>query len=333
MRALVISGLGEFGLSDRPRPAIGPDDVLLAPTAVGICGTDLELLRGEMVYLRSGLTTLPLIPGHEWVATVVEAGARVTEVSVGDRVVGEVSIGCGECRACRAGTYHQCPNRFETGVARLDGALAGLLAVPARSVHRVPDTVSDDDAFLTEPLAVALRAVLRSEFDGRHPALVTGGGTIGWLIAAVLLETFHIDVAVSEPDPERLERLVGLGARAVEPDEHFETVFEASGSRGGLADSFARLATSGRLVIVGLSGGRAIPVDIDSLVVGDQMVIGSLGSPHVWPEAIELLASGRVRPSLLVSHRFPLDEVETAIETARGGRAGKIMVIPQDAER
>ena len=106
LRALVISGAGRYGLLDHQPPAPGPGDLLLAPLAVGLCATDLELLDGSMVYLRDGRTRLPLVPGHEWVATVVDPGTPGTGFAVGDVVVGECSIGCGDCPVCASGAYN-----------------------------------------------------------------------------------------------------------------------------------------------------------------------------------------------------------------------------------
>jgi 2-desacetyl-2-hydroxyethyl bacteriochlorophyllide A dehydrogenase len=333
MRALTITGPGRYGVRATEAPAPGPHDVLLAPIAVGLCGTDLELLDGSMVYLRTGQARYPIVPGHEWVAEVAGLGDLVTGFEIGDRVVGECSIGCGTCARCASGAYHQCALRRETGVMGQPGALAGYLVMPARSVHRVPDSVATEDAALTEPLAVALRAVLRSGYHGEHAALVAGGGAIGWLITSILVERYGGDVAVSEPDPVRRERLAAVGGREPGYDETFATVIEASGSRQGMIDSVARLGDSGRLVAVGLSGSSPVPLDVDTLVVRDQTIAGSLGSPGVWPLALDILASGRVRPSKLVTSRYPLSRVDEPIDLARAGTAGKILILPEDADR
>jgi threonine dehydrogenase-like Zn-dependent dehydrogenase len=151
MRALVISGTGRHALLDHDLPPAGSGDLLLAPLAVGLCATDLELLDGSMVYLRDGRAHLPLVPGHEWVAQVVDSDTPDSGFAVGDVVVGECSIGCGDCRVCASGAYHQCPRRQETGVMNRDGALAQRLRFPARSAHAVPPGVAVEDAVFAEP--------------------------------------------------------------------------------------------------------------------------------------------------------------------------------------
>ncbi len=335
MRAVVISAPGEYGLITRPVPRIAPDELLLAPLVVGICATDLELLDGTMVYIREGRSSLPMTPGHEWVAQVAAVGSAVTGFSVGQRVVGECSIGCGSCPVCASGNYHQCPKRRETGVMNLDGAMGGFFAFPARSAHAVPPAMRNEDAVFAEPTAVALRAILRSGLTSGERALVVGGGTIGWLAAALILDLYDVDLAVAEPDDVRRSRLEALGARTPDAGEHFDVVIEASGSAGGVRTALASLADSGRLVNVGLSGLPAVEVDLDRVVVKDQSIIGSLGSPGIWPETLRLLGRGRVTPSVIVTARHPLSDFPEAVSSLRQRRsgAGKVLILPGDDDR
>ena len=114
MNKISVRGPGAAVVVRAPSPAPGPGDILLAPLLVGICATDLELINGSLIYLRTGQTKLPITPGHEWVAEVVALGPGVTAFALGDRVVGECSVGCGSCPACTAGAYHRCPDKQET---------------------------------------------------------------------------------------------------------------------------------------------------------------------------------------------------------------------------
>lgn len=333
MRALVISGAGRHALLEHELPPSAPDDLLLAPLAVGLCATDLELLDGSMIYLREGRARLPVVPGHEWVARVVHAGPSGSGFGVGDIVVGECSIGCGECSVCAAGHYHQCPRRQETGVMNRDGALAELMHFPLRSTHAIPEGVAVEDAVFAEPTAVALRAVLRSGAGQGARVLVVGGGTLGWLAAAVFLDLLDADVAALEPVPGRMERLAALGVRSPGTHEIFDIVLEASGHPSGVTAALNRLGPSGRAVLIGLTGSTSVPVDLDRVVVNDQVVLGSLGSPDVWDQAIQLLGRGRLRPSVLVTHRYPLEAAGEAIATVRDRAAGtgKVIVLPQES--
>lgn len=213
-----------------------------------------------------------------------------------------------------------------------DGALAQRLRFPARSAHAVPPGVTVENAVFAEPTAVALRAVLRSGALPRSRVLVVGGGTLGWLAAAIFLDLLDADVAALEPDAGRMERLGMLGVRAAGAGELFEVVLEASGSLGGVAAALDRLGPSGRLVVIGLTGVESVPVDLDRVVANDQSVLGSLGSPGVWPQALALLGRGRLQPSTLVTHRYPLESVDVAVATMReqAPGTGKVLVLPQE---
>ena len=325
-------------------PQPGPGELLVAPLRVGLCATDLELIDGSLIYLRTGQLRLPIVPGHEWVGRVVEVGpgrsgdAGEGEESdatyrPGDIVVGECSIGCGRCTYCAIGGYHQCPDRRETGIIGLDGALQQLMIFPARSAHQVPDGVDLADAALVEPTAVAFRAVRRLDPPPRASVLVVGGGTQGFLAAMILAGQRDSDVAVLDNRPDRMERLRLFGVRAPAADETFGYVLEAAGAPGSLDAARVRMAPGGRLVVVGLSGRPVVDVAVDDLVVKDQTMIGSIGSPGVWPEVLALIASGGVRPSALVTHVLDIADVVAAqgLLRRRDPAVGKVLIAPNDA--
>ncbi|WP_426561282.1 zinc-dependent alcohol dehydrogenase [Angustibacter sp. McL0619] len=330
MKRLLVTGPDQVRVVDAPVPQPGPDDLLVAPLRVGVCATDLELIDGSLVYLRTGELTLPLTPGHEWVGQVVQAGERVTSLAAGDLVVGECSIGCGRCPFCAAGAYHQCPTRRETGIIGLDGALQERMVFPASSAHRVPGGMSLDDAALVEPTAVAFRAFQRLGLPPAASLLIVGGGTQGFLAATMAINLAHADVALLEPRPSRFERLRGVGVRAPTDGETFSHVLEAAGTAQSLSVACERLAPGGTLVVVGLSGRPKVEVAVDTIVVRDQSLVGSIGSPGVWPEVIRLVASGVVRPSALVTHSFDLAEFDDAYDLLRGvdDAVSKVLITP-----
>ncbi|NDV00261.1 zinc-dependent alcohol dehydrogenase [Pseudoroseicyclus tamaricis] len=335
MRHVVISAPGRIDVLPAPPPLPGPGDLLLAPLAIGLCRTDAELADCSHIYLRDGRASLPMTPGHEWVARVVAVGEEARGFAPGDRVVGECSIGCGHCLRCDAGDYHQCDARAETGIMKQEGALAGLVRFPATSAYKVPGEIADDDAVFAEPAAVALRAVLRAGWNKGDRVLVVGAGTIGWLAAAIAMDLYACEVAVMEPDEARMARAAGIGARPAELAEQFDVVIEASGNANGLRAALGRLASNGRLVAVSLTGCSSHPVDVDRMVVSDQSLTGSLGSPGVWSQMLQLLGRGRVRPAALITGRYPLAGAREAYAAllANAPGTGKLVIVPGDEDR
>lgn len=334
-RRVRLVGPGQAVVEPAPVTAPGPGRLLIAPAAVGLCGTDLELLDGTMAYLSTGQSAYPMTPGHEWAGTVVAVGPGVSGFAAGDRVVGEAPVGCGTCGLCRSGRYHLCPDRIETGFIRQDGALAELLDYPAAGAHRIPDPIGFADAALIEPTAVAFRGVQRlldgARLDGDGGrVLVVGGGTIGLLAAMAAAALGVPEVVVVEPDQGRRRFAASLDLPvAPEVVGSWPLVVEASGNAAGMRAALAAAGVDGRVLLVGLCGQPTVPVDLDRVVLSDQTVLGSLSSPGVWPQVIDLVATGALAPGRLVTRTFPLDQVGEAFAHLAERRPGKVHVLPQ----
>jgi len=331
-RQAVLLGPNDLRIRPQTGRTVGPGELLITPDAVGVCGTDLELLAGTMGYLTDGGAKYPIVPGHEWTGIVDEVGPGATGFAVGDRVVGECSVGCGACATCGAGSYHLCPDRTETGILNRAGGMASMLVFPARAAHRLPPSVDPLDAALIEPLAVAYRGLHRLSAAPAGPIAIIGAGTIGLLCALAARAIGMGPVLLVEHHHARRAFAASLGFEAVgtSPDR-FGQVIDASGTASGTATALQTAADGGRTVVLGLCGQPAVPVDLDSLVLRDLVLVGSLGSPGVWPEVIELVASGRVLPSTIISHEFTLDEATQAFERARDADPAtrKVVVRPQ----
>src|SRR5689334_2991642 len=206
MHAIEFHGGERLELVERPDPVPGEGELLIAPSAVGICGTDIEIFEGSLAYFRMGIASYPIVPGHEWTGTVVEVGRGVAGFAPGDRVVGEVAIGCGVCVRCRAGRMHLCARRTETGIVHMDGAMASLLTFPAAYAHRV----DFEGAALVEPTSVALHAVRRGDVAGKR-VLVVGAGPIGLLVAQCARAEGAASVVIADRREDRLTLAAALG--------------------------------------------------------------------------------------------------------------------------
>jgi 2-desacetyl-2-hydroxyethyl bacteriochlorophyllide A dehydrogenase len=321
-------------VAPEPVPDPLPGQLLIAPDAVGVCATDVELYDGSMPYLRNGFAAYPIVPGHEWTGRVVAVGADVTGFVVGDRVVGECSLGCGGCDRCRAGDYHQCPRRRETGIVGQGGGLQQRLAFPAAAAHRMAPTVPAQDAAMIEPLAIAYRALQRTGAEAGDPLTVIGAGTIG-LFCALIGRALGLRPLLVEIDADRAAFAGSLGLElAAEDAAPSPFVVEASGSHAGRREAVRWCESGGVVVLVGFAGAVG-ELDLDEVVVRDLTVRGSLGSPGVWPAVIRLVEEGAVAPSVVVSHEFGLADAEEAFLLAARHRPGvrKILVRPNMEDR
>lgn len=212
MRAAIWYGPREMRIEDVPTPAIRPDEVLLRVQTAGICGSELSGYLGH-----NSLRRPPLIMGHEFVGTVAEVGAQVTDRTIGERVTVNPMVPDGTCVMCHSGLEHLCLNRSLIGAHR-PGAFAEYVAVPARVCYTLPDTLDDIAGSLVEPLACALRAVAHAEVTLGSRVLILGAGPIGLLALVSALRAGASVVAISDVNPARLDLAQSWGAtHAINP--------------------------------------------------------------------------------------------------------------------
>lgn len=304
---------------DLAPPACADDEAVIDVHFAGLCGTDLELLRGYRPFEG--------IPGHEWVGVVREGPAPWMD----RRVVGEINVTCppaGDrppCRACLGGRAAHCERRTVIGLFGRDGAFAERVAVPIRNLHAVPDSVSDLQAVFAEPLAAAWRVAEQMGDPSGARVLVVGPGRLGTLAARVL-GAAGADVDVAVRTAAGLGPARGRGLNALTADEvragAYDTVVDCSGSPSGFAVARAAVRPRGTLVLKSTYVGD-LAVDASGLVVDEIRVVGSRCGP--FPTALESLAAGRIRVEDLVDAVYPLARVREAFGHA--GRPGALKVL------
>jgi L-iditol 2-dehydrogenase len=331
--ALVVTAPGQVGLEQRGIPVPAPDELLIEPELVGLCGTDLEIVDGTIdpAYIR-----YPLVLGHEWTGTVVAGPDGGTNGSppAGTRVVVEGIIGCGHCLRCRSGDTNLCETYDEIGFTR-DGAAARHIAVPAGQAHRLAPGVSADDAVLIEPASVVFRALARAGVTPGSRALVIGDGTVA-LLAVYLLGLWSPaqTVLLGRRDGQAaLAAAAGAAAFVTDPSAAgtgFDLVVEAAGANDAAVAAFAAARRGGTVVLLGLPPrGAPAAVAVDDLVNNDLTILASFGyTSSAWEDVVTLLNAGRIRPGFLVTHRFGLQEWEAALTTLRGAASprGKVLL-------
>ena len=335
MLAATFAEKGVVRLAEFDVPEAAPGEVLLRVLRCGICGSDLHAYRGAW----GGNSH----PGHELCAVVEKLGPGVSALRPGARVTAECFAHCGRCEACRRGDYNLCEAiRFSPG--RPAGGMAEFIAYPAAGLFAVPDALSDEQAALVEPLAVAFRAVARAGVAEGESVAVVGGGTIGLLCASVAAARGAGPVFLLAKYPHQVDKARELGG--VEPllpqdGNPVELIKERAG-RVDVALDCAAAGTSfttalslvrpqGRVVEVG-GVTRPLLSALSPLVNGELRVTGSScyattdGRPDFeW--AIQLIAEGKLRPEALVTHTFPLAEAAEAFRTAADKKSGSVKVL------
>lgn len=330
MRAFVLTGPRRGSVQEVPSPEAVPGEVVVDVERAGVCGTDVEFYTGEMTYLHQGHSAYPMRLGHEWAGTVSAIGEGVDPAWLGRRVMGDTMLGDRTCRRCRKGHQHACENRQEVGIrGGRPGALAERLAVPAWSLHELPDPVDAVLGALVEPGGNALRAARATGAGPGDRALVLGPGTIG-LLTAMFLRAAGAEVHLMGLDGDEFARSLGFAhvwTRETLPDVPFDAVVDATGAASAPAFAVDRVEPAGRVVYIGLSGAPS-PLDTRALVLKDVTAVGVLSASPGLAETIAAYGSGAVDPRPLVAATVGLDQVG-AVLAGEFGAGPKIHVDPR----
>lgn len=313
-RAAVMTGLGTIEVKDRPLGRLQAHQAVVRVESVGVCGSDTAYFTAGRIgdYVVDG----PLVLGHEAAGVVLHIGAAVSNVRVGDRVAIEPGTPCRDCRECMSGQYHLCADLMFLATPPYDGALVEQIALDARTLHRLPDSMSFDDGALLEPLSVGIWAAHRAHLLPGDEVLVTGAGPVGLLAAAVARAFGASRVTVTDISTFRLGVAEQMGfsvedSHAVGSAE-FDVLLECSGATDVLATGLGRLRAGGRAAVVGMAKDPvALPL---ARLNPKELTIGLVNRyAHTWPIAIALVESGRVDVSSLVTHHFALEEAADAL--------------------
>ncbi|MCD6288781.1 MAG: alcohol dehydrogenase catalytic domain-containing protein [Candidatus Hydrogenedentes bacterium] len=315
MRAVVIDRKGLRFESQYPEPVQDGHETVVRVLLVGICNTDIEILKGYMDFRG--------VPGHEFVG-IVESSDWPN--LVGKRVVGEINCPCGTCPACRAGRGHHCPSRTVLGIFGRDGAFAERLVLPAMNLHVVPNDVSDEDAVFTEPLAAAFRIPEQMPIDPRTRAVVLGAGKLGNLVAQVLkLSTPNVMVVGRHKEKLALLASVGIETALTSEisDVSADLVVDCTGSAQGLSDALKIVRAEGTVVVKSTVNERTA-TDVTGIVVNEVTVVGSRCGPFL--PALRALEDRSVVVKSLVSDVIPIEQVEHAFDLAQDNSSMKVLM-------
>lgn len=303
MRALEIED-GLHFRGDYPDPEPAPGESLVRVTMAGICGTDLELARGYMGFRG--------VPGHEFVGQVVRSAEPKLR---GRRVVGEINAACGRCNFCIDGLGRHCPNRSVLGLLRRNGAFADYLCLPDENLMAVPDSIPDEVAVFTEPLAAAYEIFEQQAIARNRTILILGDGRLGAIVALAMRAEGYAPV-VAGHHREKLEQLASLGlATAAESElrDSFDVVVDCTGSSAGFERALALVRPRGMLILKSTAAAGA-NLNLAPVVVNEIHVMGSRCGR--FAPALNALVSGKFDPRPLITHTVAFDDALNAFETA-----------------
>lgn len=333
MDAVMIAQGGMIEHVSIEEPSCGPDDVVVEVAACGVCGTDLHIADGDFAAAR-----YPIVPGHEFSGRVVERGAEVTSVRVGDAVAVDPSLYCGRCHYCRAGKGNLCQRWNAIGVT-VPGACAQLVKAPAANARVLPEGSDLAVAALIEPLACAVHGydLVRTRLGDRH--LVYGAGTMGLLMVQLASRVGALSVSVVEPNPARralAERLgaadTAASAEELELTEGYEVVVDATGVIAAIEDGLGRVRPGGTFLQFGVaSAGAMASVSPYQIYNREVTMVGSMAVLQSYERAADLAVAGLVQLEPLLSDRLPLGRYAEALDLARRGGGLKVQVQPGTA--
>jgi threonine dehydrogenase-like Zn-dependent dehydrogenase len=310
-----------LSLREIPEPHT-PGEALIRIRLSGICGTDLELLRGY--YPFTGVL------GHEFVGEVVSV-ADPTDTSagwIGKRVVGEINVVCGECEQCRNGRPTHCERRSVLGIANRAGVHAGYTTLPLANLHLVPDSIPDEAAVFTEPLAAALEIQQQVHLRPADRVLLVGAGRLGQLVAQTLALTgCDLRVVARHPRQKALleSRRIGLISEEAVRPHGWDVVVEATGSPSGFELARRAIRPRGTLLLKSTYRGD-MTVNWSPFVVDEITIIGSRCGP--FAPALRLLEHAQVDPTILIAGQYPLANALEAIAAAQQPGMLKVLLKP-----
>lgn len=352
MKAMTLKAYDQLELATLPVPEPGPGEVLCRIKSVAICGSDPKMIHGGYAF-ANWPPYYPFVMGHEWSGQVVKLGPGVEEFRVGDRVAGEAHHGCGKCDNCKKGHYTVCLNYGRDGHdGKLDyghrhygfywqGANAEYNVYKVASLHRIPDNVSYDVAAMCDTAGVAMHGVELAGVTPGGTSVVIGPGPIGLCAmmeckalgsgrvivvgrgaklekARELGADVCIDFEKEDPVQKVLELTGGIGA---------DEVMECSGSSNSPMQACQMVRKTGAVAIIATYHQSECLLPMNLINFNELRIVGSKANPNVSDKVLHFFSTGAIQGEKLVTHRFPLEEYEKAVDVFEHKKDGSIKVV------
>ena len=344
MKSNYFLGNGQFQLREEAMPVPGDRDVLVRVAACGICGTDVHIFHGDQ---GSAEVTPPVVLGHEFAGTVEAVGRDVRSLRPGDHVTVDPTIYCGACPYCRKGKKQLCTSLFAIGVNR-NGGFSEYCAVPAEQCFLLDPAIPLRFGAMTEPLACCIHGIDRAGIRPGDTVLIIGCGAIGLMMLQLARLQGASGIIVSEPVAMRREIALKLGADAaidpvhesvadavrkgfggLEPD----VVIECVGNTVAVRQAFEAAGRGSTLLLFSVPvPGTAHPLSLMDVYKKELTVTGSMINPDTHARAAALINAGRIRFDEIITHTYPLEQLQDALLMQMNDASIKVIVEPGAAE-
>ena len=321
-------------------PVIQDDEVLVKMEYCGVCGSDVHYFRFGGIGRRK--VTFPYVLGHECTGEVLEIGSKVTNVTVGDKVVMEPGLGCGHCEYCMTGRYNLCEDMKFMATPPYNGAFKKYMAYPARGCFKLPESVSTLEGAMIEPLAVGMHAARRGEVDNSKVVLITGMGCIGLMTLLSCKAMNAQKIIVTDIFQNRLEKALELGAdyainvaetdmleklKELTDEKGADVVFETAGRAQTAAQNVFAVRRGGVIVQVGTIADP-VPYQFNELGKIEADIRSVFRYRNIFPLAIKLIEKGDIDLKAVDPDIFDFEDVDKAFDTAinRGNEVVKCIL-------
>lgn len=334
MKTAVMTGLQKVEIQEREIPSPKEDEVLVKVEYVGICGSDLHYYESGQI--GDFVVEPPFVLGHEAGGTVVEVGADVTDLKVGDRVAMEPGKTCGTCEFCKQGKYNLCKDVIFFATPPVDGVFQEYVAHEAGLCFKLPENVSTMEGALIEPLAVGIHAANQGGAHLGQTAVVTGAGCIG-LVSLLSLRAMGVSkIIVVDVMERRLQKALELGADAVingKEEDAVSRIMEITEGRGfdlGIETAGSQITASqlikgakkgATIVFVGYSASGEMTLPIGTALDKELTFKTVFRYRNIYPMAIEAVAMGRIPIKEIVTHYFELNDIQNALDSCVQNKA------------
>ncbi len=333
-RASVLLREHELRIETRPTPFAGPNEVLVRVAAVGVCGSDVHYYRHGRI--GDFVVEQPIVLGHELSGRIVAVGDGVSPDRIGERVAIEPQRPCHHCKQCLAGRYNLCPFMRFYATPPVDGAFREYVSIENEFAHAIPDSMSDEAGALLEPLSVAITTARKARIVPGSRVLIAGAGPIGIICAQTARAFGAAEIIVSDLVPERRERALHYGATSIiDPAAQdvatlglsVDAFIDASGAPRAVDSGIRAVGPAGVAVLVGL-GNSTMLLPVEHIQNLEISVTGIFRYTDTWPAGIHLVTSGQVDLDSLVTGRFGLEDVASALDSDLDPASLKSIVYP-----